>query len=112
MWLDRNDERIRCDQNVDRDDIERRGRIDQHVVPVREIEGLEPQVAATRVVGALAALFASVGLPATRRAFGVDVDSMDLEGLAADAMKSRSIPINPRPVTPDDLIGLYRDVMG
>jgi alcohol dehydrogenase class IV len=32
--------------------------------------------------------------------------------LAADAMKSRSIPINPRPVTATDLIGIYREVMG
>ncbi|MDQ2682857.1 MAG: iron-containing alcohol dehydrogenase [Chloroflexota bacterium] len=76
------------------------------------IDGLAPEDAANRAVDALAALFALVGLPATLREFGVDVESMDLEGLAADAMKSRSIPINPRPVTPDDLIGIYRDVMG
>ena len=76
------------------------------------IDGMEPAAAAEAVVDAIVRLFREAGLPATLREFGVDVDAMDLDGLAADAMKSRSIPINPRTVTPADLIGIYREVMG
>ncbi len=37
---------------------------------------------------------------------------MDLESLAADAMKSRSVPLNPAArLLPDDLVALYREVM-
>jgi alcohol dehydrogenase len=75
------------------------------------VKGLQPLAAAEIAVTKLSELFAAVGLPATLSEFGVDVSTMDLEGLAADAMKSRSIPINPRPVTPDDLIAIYREVM-
>jgi alcohol dehydrogenase class IV len=73
---------------------------------------MAPTVAAERVVEGIGELFKRVGLPATLREFGVDTAEMDLPGLAADAMKSRSIPLNPRPVTPDDIIGIYHEVMG
>jgi alcohol dehydrogenase len=76
------------------------------------IDGLEPEAAAHATVDALASLFKAAGLPASLTEYGVDVSTMDLDGLAADAMKSRSIPINPCPVTPADLIGIYREVMG
>ena len=76
------------------------------------IDGMEPEAAASATVDTLARLFREAGLPATLTEFGVDVSTMDLDGLAADAMKSRSIPINPRPVTPEDLVGIYREVMG
>ena len=33
------------------------------------------------------------------------------EQVVEDAMKSRSIPLNPRPVTPADLEELYRAVL-
>lgn len=75
------------------------------------LDGLEGEAAAEAAVDALEQLFASVGLPPTLSAFGVDVSQMDLEGLAADAMKSRSVPLNPRPITPDDLVAIYREVM-
>lgn len=77
-----------------------------------DIDGLAPAVAAERVADAIADLFARAGLPPTLRAYGVDVAAMDLPGLAADAMTSRSIPLNPRPVTPDDLVAIYEEVMG
>lgn len=77
-----------------------------------EARGMTPEQAAEEAVARVAKLFKDAGLPATLREFGVDVDQMDLPALAADAMKSRSIPLNPRPVTPDDLITIYREVMG
>lgn len=77
-----------------------------------DIDGLAPEVAAGKVADGIAGLFARAGLPPTLRAYGVDVERMDLPGLAADAMKSRSIPLNPRPVTPDDLIAIYAEVKG
>jgi alcohol dehydrogenase len=73
--------------------------------------GMTPAESAEAAVERLRALFADVGIPATLTEFGVDVSTMDLEQLAADAMKSRSIPLNPRPVTPADLIAIYREVM-
>jgi alcohol dehydrogenase len=76
--------------------------------PIGDLTGIE---AAEAAVTALEQLFASVGLPPTLSAFGVDISTMDLESLAADAMKSRSVPLNPRPITPDDLVALYREVM-
>ncbi len=76
-----------------------------------ELKGMDPPAAAEKAVERLSELFAAVGLPATLSAFGVDVSGMDLEGLANEAMKSRSIPINPRPVTPEDLIAIYHEVM-
>jgi alcohol dehydrogenase len=80
-------------------------------VETRGMEAADAANAAEAAVERVSAVFASVGLPATLTEFGVDVSTMDLEGLAADAMKSRSIPINPRPVTPADLIAIYREVM-
>lgn len=76
-----------------------------------DLAGLQPLAAAGVAVTKLSDLLAAAGLPATLSEFGVDVSMMDLDGLAADAMKSRSIPINPRPVIPEDLIALYREVM-
>jgi alcohol dehydrogenase len=76
-----------------------------------ETSGLAVHAAAEKSVERLNALFAKVGLPASLSEFGVDVSTMDLEGLAADAMRSRSIPLNPRPVTPEDLIAIYQEVM-
>jgi len=76
-----------------------------------DLHGLNPTEAAERSVEALSDLLARAGLPASLSAYGVDVSAMDLDGLAADAMKSRSIPINPRPVTPEDLIAIYNEVM-
>jgi alcohol dehydrogenase len=74
--------------------------------------GASPEDAAEAAVERIEKLLADAGLPSTLREFGVDVESMDLSGLAEDAMKSRSIPLNPRPVTHDDLIAIYQQVMG
>lgn len=76
-----------------------------------DVSGLSPEEAGRKGVDAIRQLFKDAGLPATLSEFGVDVSKMDLPGLAADAMKSRSIPLNPRPVTPDDLIEIYKAVM-
>jgi len=76
--------------------------------PIGSLTGVE---AAELVVTTLGQLFASVGLPRSLSEYGVDVSMMDLEALAADAMKSRSIPLNPRPITEQDLVALYREVM-
>ncbi|MCO5222624.1 MAG: iron-containing alcohol dehydrogenase [Thermomicrobiales bacterium] len=76
--------------------------------PIGDLTG---EAAADVAVTALEQLFSSVGLPPTLSAFGVDVSKMDLDELAADAMKSRSVPLNPRPITPEDLVALYRKVM-
>jgi alcohol dehydrogenase len=78
----------------------------------QNVDGLTPDLAGRRGVDAVRNLLRDAGLPSTLREFGVDVSTMDLPGLATDAMKSRSIPLNPRPVSPDDLIGIYRRVMG
>jgi len=77
-----------------------------------EVAGLGPGEAGERAVAALRRLFAAVGLPATLREAGVDPATLDLPALASAAMTSRSIPLNPRPVGPDDLVALYRAVSG
>ncbi|CAN5561842.1 L-threonine dehydrogenase [soil metagenome] len=76
-----------------------------------DLAGLSEIDAAEKAVQALRDLLAAAGLPASLSSFGVDGSAMDLKGLATDAMKSRSIPINPRPVTEDDLIAIYKEVM-
>jgi alcohol dehydrogenase class IV len=76
-----------------------------------DLDGLDAVDAAELAIEYLGTLLREAGLPATLSEYGVDVSDMDLEALAADAMKSRSIPINPRPVTPEDLVSIYREVM-
>jgi alcohol dehydrogenase class IV len=53
-----------------------------------------------------------VGIPATLREYGIDPADVDIPQLVEDAMKSRNIVTNPRPVTPADLEELYRVVIG
>ena len=59
-----------------------------------------------------ALLLATVELPPTLRAWGLDPAELDIPPLVEDAMKSRNIATNPRPVTRDDLAELYRVVAG
>jgi alcohol dehydrogenase class IV len=68
--------------------------------------------AAVRGVEAVRSLLRTVELPATLRDFGVDPTELDIPTLVEDAMKSRNITNNPRPVTRDDLAELYRVVAG
>lgn len=65
-------------------------------------------------VEAVAALLADVGLGVGLRELGVDGEEYErsIPAMVEDAMRSRSIPLNPRPVTPADLERLYRAVLG
>jgi alcohol dehydrogenase len=74
--------------------------------------GLSDDAAAERGVEAIRALMKDVGIPATLREYGIDPAAVDIAELVEDAMKSRNIVTNPRPVTPDDLAELYRVVLG
>jgi alcohol dehydrogenase class IV len=77
-----------------------------------DVEGLSPAAAAERGVHAVRELLATVELPPTLRAWGLDPVELDIPTLVEDAMKSRNIATNPRPVTRDDLAELYRVVAG
>ena len=76
------------------------------------VDGLPPAEASERGVDAVRELLRSVELPATLRDWGLDPDDLDIPTLVEDAMKSRNITTNPRPVTPEDLAELYRVVAG
>ena len=78
----------------------------------QDVSGLSEAEAAERAVAAVRELLADVGIPATLREFGVDPGDVDIPTLVEDAMKSRNIVTNPRPVEPADLAELYRVVLG
>ena len=65
-------------------------------------------------IDAVRVLLADCGLPASLRSLDIDVEryQANIPAMVEDAMKSRSIPLNPRPVTPGDLDRLYRAVLG
>lgn len=73
---------------------------------------LPPAEAAALGVEAVRSLLRTVELPATLRDAGVDPAELDIPTLVEDAMQSRNITNNPRPVTRDDLAALYRVVAG
>src|SRR5262249_28984259 len=77
-----------------------------------DVAGLSDEQAADRAVESIGALLHSIGIPATLREWGIDADEFDIPQLVEDAMKSRNIATNPRPVTPADLEELYRVVLG
>ncbi len=77
-----------------------------------DVGDLPASEAAIRAVDAVKALLRDVGLPATLRDFGLDPDDIDIPTLIEDAMKSRNIATNPRPVGPPELDTLYRAVIG
>jgi alcohol dehydrogenase class IV len=77
-----------------------------------EVSGLSDAQAAERAVEHIRALLKSIGIPATLREWGIDAAEFDIPQLVEDAMKSRNIATNPRPVTPADLEELYRVVLG
>src|SRR5439155_9078246 len=77
-----------------------------------DVAGLSDEEAAERGVEAVRSLVQEVGIPATLRDYGLDPDDLDIPQLVEDAMKSRNIVTNPRPVTPADLEELYRAVAG
>jgi alcohol dehydrogenase len=77
-----------------------------------DVAGLSDEEAAQRGVEAVRALVQEVGIPATLKDYGLDPAELDIPQLVEDAMKSRNIVTNPRPVTPADLEELYRAVSG
>ena len=77
-----------------------------------DVEGLDVSEAAERGVAAVRELLRRVELPATLRDWGLAPEALDIPTLVEDAMKSRNITNNPRPVTREDLAELYRAVAG
>jgi alcohol dehydrogenase len=65
-------------------------------------------------IEAVRSLLQDVGLPATLRELGVDPGEYErsIPAMVEDAMKSRSISLNPRPVARADVEALYRAVLG
>ncbi len=76
------------------------------------VSELSDEAAAERGVEAIRSLVHDVGIPGTLREWGLDPDGVDISQLVQDAMKSRNIATNPRPVTERDLEELYRVVLG
>jgi alcohol dehydrogenase class IV len=72
-------------------------------------DGLSCQEAATAAVIAVRHLAADVGIPASLRAVGVSEES--IPQMAADAMTSGNIAINPRPTSLEDITRLYQQAM-
>jgi alcohol dehydrogenase class IV len=77
-----------------------------------DASGLTLSEAAGRGVDAVRSLLQAVELPGTLRDYGLDPADLDIPTLVEDAMKSRNIATNPRPVTREDLAELYRVVAG
>lgn len=71
------------------------------------VEGLSRLDAAHRAVGAVRRLARDVGIPATLQDVGVD--PAVIPAVAADAMKSALVGINPRRTTLQDVTGLYAE---
>lgn len=74
--------------------------------------GLDVAGAARLGVEAVRSLLCKVELPSSLREWGLDPADLDIPTLVEDAMQSRNIATNPRPVTREDLAELYRVVAG
>jgi alcohol dehydrogenase class IV len=85
--------------------------VPERLAAVAEALGEAP--APERGVDALRLLLADIGLPGSLRELSIDPDTYtaSIPAMVEDAMKSRSIRLNPRPVTPADLEELYRAVL-
>ena len=77
-----------------------------------DVVALSVADAARRGVDAVRRLCADCDLPPTLRAWGLDPAEMDVPRLIEDAMKSRNIATNPRPIGPPELAELYAAVQG
>ncbi len=77
-----------------------------------DVAGLSQAAAARRGVEAVRALCLDCHLPATLREWGLDPAAMDVPQLIEDAMKSRNIATNPRPIGPTELAELYAAAAG
>ncbi len=77
-----------------------------------DVGGLTAAEAARRGVEAVRALCLDCDLPATLADWGLDPAAMDVPQLIEDAMKSRNIATNPRPIGPAELAELYAAAAG
>jgi alcohol dehydrogenase len=77
-----------------------------------DVAGLDDAAAADRALVAIRELMRDVGIPATLREYGLDPAAIDIPRLVKDAMLSRNIATNPRPVGEADLAELYTTVIG
>jgi len=77
-----------------------------------DVGTLDEEAAADRALVAIRTLMRDVGIPATLREYGLDPADIDIPRLVKDAMLSRNIATNPRPVGDDDLARLYETVIG
>ena len=77
-----------------------------------DVAGLSVADAAKRGVEAVQTLCRDCDLPPTLRAWGLDPAAMDIPQLVEDAMKSRNIATNPRPIGPPELTALYEAAQG
>jgi alcohol dehydrogenase class IV len=77
-----------------------------------DIAGLSHADAARRGVEAVRTLLLDCELPPTLRAWGLDPAAMDVPRLIEDAMQSRNIATNPRPIGPPELAELYAAAAG
>ncbi len=77
-----------------------------------DVTGLATAEAAELGVEAVRALCRDCDLPPTLRAWGLDPAQMDIPQLVEDAMTSRNIATNPRPIGPAELTDLYLAVQG
>jgi alcohol dehydrogenase class IV len=76
-----------------------------------DVAGLSLDEAADRGVVAIRELMRDVGIPSSLVEWGVDPATVDIPRLVEDAMKSRNVGRNPRPVGPEELAELYRAVL-
>ena len=77
-----------------------------------DVSGLAPADAALLGVEAVRTLLRDCELPPTLRSWGLEPEAMDIPQLIEDAMLSRNIATNPRPIGPPELAELYRAVQG
>jgi alcohol dehydrogenase class IV len=77
-----------------------------------DVSGLSPADAALRGVEAVRTLLRDCELPPTLRSWGLQPEAMDIPQLIEDAMLSRNIATNPRPIGPPELAELYRAAQG
>jgi alcohol dehydrogenase class IV len=76
-----------------------------------DVRGLPAEEAGRVAIDAIRQLLADAGLPRSLREWGVARADVDIPALVADALTSRNIAINPRPITPTDLEELYEVVL-
>jgi alcohol dehydrogenase class IV len=74
-----------------------------------DVSGLSPLETAAAAMKAVRQLKADVGVVAGLRELGVQED--EIPSMAADAMKSGNIAVNPRPTNLEDIVALYHAAM-